>query len=327
MLVSKRTMLFLGNYQGNIMFIPGIQQPAVHIAVLVATKNRNDLLRHRSLPSILNQSLVPDTVVLVEDDRFLRPSVSQLLFEELFPHGHYLTNQRTPGAAGAWNTGLDFLLRNASCDVHNVWVAILDDDDYWEPSHLSVCAGKISASQDMVVSGLIRVEDVDDDVVHQSIPARLTADALLVGNPHIQGSNLFVRLSSILQAGLFDEQLSSCTDRDLCLRLCNIDTQVVSTGIHTVRHYAEAGRPRLSSPASKEKHQGLERFYQKYGPLMNAAQQEAFLDRAYRLFDWRFENEGPISVQMPEREKLTPETIGFHLVLLSMYSANCPHRI
>lgn len=40
----------------------------------------------------------------------------------------------------------------------------------------------------------------------------------LVGNPRIQGSNLFVRLDQLCAAGCFDEALSSCTDRDLCLR-------------------------------------------------------------------------------------------------------------
>lgn len=48
--------------------------------------------------------------------------------------------------------------------------------------------------------------------------AQLHAGPFLVGNPHVQGSNLFLRLGSLLEAGSFDEALQSCTDRDLCIR-------------------------------------------------------------------------------------------------------------
>ena len=34
----------------------------------------------------------------------------------------------------------------------------------------------------------------------------------LKGNPHIQGSNTFIKFSTLLKAGAFDENLTSSTD-------------------------------------------------------------------------------------------------------------------
>ena len=53
-------------------------------------------------------------------------------------------------------------------------------------------------------------------------PARLDVTDLLVRNPHIQGSNLFVRFRRLLEVGGFDEALASTTDRDICIRLADM---------------------------------------------------------------------------------------------------------
>src|SRR5438477_8694013 len=69
-------------------------------------------------------------------------------------------------------------------------------------------------------------------------PPKSVSIAALVGNPHIQGSNLFVRLNALLEAGAFDESLASTTDRDLCIRLADLGWAPLASP--TVRHHAEA---------------------------------------------------------------------------------------
>lgn len=79
----------------------------------------------------------------------------------------------------------------------------------------------------------------------------LDAGELLVRNPHIQGSNLFVRLAKILDAGGFGEALVRTTDRDACIRLADLGTvRYGKLSDYLVHHYAEDDRPRLSSPAA-----------------------------------------------------------------------------
>ena len=98
------------------------------------------------------------------------------------------------------------------------------------------------------MSGLVR---------HQSrgagksrpVPDRLTVDDFLVTNPNVQGSNLFVRLSRIQEAGGFDEELPSTTDRDLCIRLLRlpgIRYEVLRN--HLVHHKTPPGIQAASPP-------------------------------------------------------------------------------
>lgn len=195
----------------------------------------------------------------------------------------YLENYRTPGASGAWNTALSELQDIAP----DVFVAILDDDDSWEPDYLGLCEqAALKSDLDMVVAGIIRHETADVYLERQSIPDRLDADSLLVRNPHIQGSNLFVRLRRLLEAGGFDESLVSTTDRDICIRLADLGTVRFGTvDSHLVHHYADFNRMRLSTPGGEAKCEGLRRFFAKYRGRMSDEQRKAFLERSRRLFD------------------------------------------
>ena len=80
-------------------------------------------------------------------------------------------------------------------------------------------------------------------------------------NPHIQGSNLFVLLRRLLEAGGFDESLTSTTDRDICIRLADLGS-IRYGGLreNLVHHYADDDRPRLSTPGSDAKRAGLTYF-------------------------------------------------------------------
>lgn len=92
----------------------------------------------------------------------------------------------------------------------------------------------------------------------------------------------------LLKAGLFDEALPSTTDRDLCIRICDVlsdeSNAFVSTCQHTVVHYADQNRLRVSTPGSEAKVQGLTRFFLKHGARMTDEERDAFKSRARELF-------------------------------------------
>ncbi len=114
----------------------------------------------------------------------------------------------------------------------------------------------------------------------------MDVDELLVRNPHIQGSNLFVRLEKMLKAGGFDESLVSTTDRDVCIRLADLGTvRYGELSDYLVHHHAKYDKPRLSSRGSEAKCAGLTRFYRKYRGRMTIGQREGFLRRSRDLFD------------------------------------------
>lgn len=96
------------------------------IGVVIATRNRPNLVR-RALASVIAQDYPgPLRVVVVFDDTMPDWTLSG--------SGHrpvlVLENWRTSGLAGARNTGI---LAAADCD----WVALCDDDDTWAPGKLT----------------------------------------------------------------------------------------------------------------------------------------------------------------------------------------------
>lgn len=282
------------------------------VVALLATRGRFDLLALRALPSILAQSRPPDRILVVVDQ-----SPSDLPDDVLADHARQLRalcrgrvrltvmrNRRTPArASGAWNTGLDQLHRDIR-QPDLVFVAVLDDDDAWEPDHLECCfSAALAGDLNMVASGLIRHETAGDPGHRHSIPSKLDARELFVRGQHIQGSNLFVRLDLLLLAGGFDERLPSCTDRDLCLRLVALEElRFGSTDRHTVRHYADPRPDRLSTPVSPAKLEGLTRIFRKHGLRFDAATRTEAEARAAERFGWT------PPIQLPVLVPIAPST-------------------
>lgn len=270
--------------------------PRLKIAVLIATSGRQELLAARSLPSVRNQTRQPDTVVLVDDSQAegRRDGECARMLSALWPDDGVdtatiaLRNRRTQkSASGAWNSGLDELCRRYGDDAGSWFVAVLDDDDAWSPEYLAECEqAAIAQEADMVISGIIRHQDADDVGRLQAIPAGLTAAEIFVKNPHIQGSNLFVRLARLLEVGGFDENLLSCTDRDLCIRLARLQGFVThSLASHGVHHYADLRLDRLTLDR-ETKGKGLRRFFEKHAGDFAGQLQAEFLRVAQERFSF-----------------------------------------
>ena len=266
-------------------------RPAQSIAVVIATRGRLAMLSQRSLPSVANQTRRPDFLVVADDSRTeARQANAQLITSFSLPACKvaYIENQRTEGASGAWNTALQLLAARVD-DPERVFVAVLDDDDSWHPSYLEGCAAAVrDGDLDMVAADLRRFESRHETPIVESAPEQLLTGDFLAGNPGIQGSNLFVRLSVLLAAGAFDEALPSSTDRDLCIRIADLGSvRYRRLPMALVDHFAEPDRERLSTRGSTSKLEGLTAFWRKYVGRMTVDQRRAFSARAGALFDWQ----------------------------------------
>ena len=115
------------------------------IGVIVATCDRPFLLSSRSIPSILNQSVCPDYIIIVDDSRDnSNKSKNESYIQSLQELGVPVTlicNRRTRGASGAWNTGIDWVFEQTVAP-ENTFIAILDDDDSWNSKYLEKCLKK-----------------------------------------------------------------------------------------------------------------------------------------------------------------------------------------
>lgn len=268
------------------------------IIALVATKNRPDLLLERAIRSISQQHRVPDLVVLIDDSDkehyFEKNKFAIQFLEKNSIPVKYLLNNRTKGASGAWNTGIDWIANNYK-NADSTFLAILDDDDEWLPEYIESNLNILKSSKiDWIACAFNRIENISSSLI-QTPPDNVESGMFLVGNPGIQGSNFFIRLNILLMAGCFDEALESCTDRDLCIRICDLR---IANYVHNpkvlMNHYAESDRDRLSNSTSPSKYNGLNSFWLKYYSRMQSIQRNNFCLRAKKLFNWKPEDTPPI---------------------------------
>ena len=161
------------------------------VAPLVATAKRRELLRRRALPSISAQSRPPDIAIVVDDsgDNSAVAETEKIVREWSLPgiKTSSLKNPPTRGASGAWNSGLDHLLRMCRA-AEQVFVPILDDDDCWDPRHLESCLALAEhRSLDMVAAPFQRIEEQSGSILVEPSES-LRVGSFLVGIPGIQAS-------------------------------------------------------------------------------------------------------------------------------------------
>jgi hypothetical protein len=282
----------------------------VPVVVIIATRpGRERLLLERALPSVFHQEQANPALVLVVEDRqgsgpTLSGQVEQVRREILssrwgipaseVPDGLFptvvLLNRRTRGMSGtgAWNTAADEArLRTRG----GAFLAFLDDDDAWMPGYLSHCLsaarGELGVPRTaLVLSGLLRLEG--GRALPQIPPVHPQQSDFFVGNPGVQGSNLFIAQEVFDAVGGFDETMPSTTDRDLMIRVLDWleggSWRLAHVDRCLVLHHAHEGERVTTNPEAKRR--GLERFYARHSHRMSAEVLERSLDRARTLFGY-----------------------------------------
>lgn len=253
--------------------------------VIIPTKNRPEKLK-KALKSVKNQTLLPDEVIVVyEEDDQSKERIFQVVSDfQTALTIKLLVNKNTKSLSGAVNTALKHAA-NKVINQEKTYICFLDDDDWWDRRYLqnNLCyADEVNA--DWIISGLIRYDETCPHGLCQKIPESITIESFLVSNPNIQGSNLFVNLSSLISINGFDENLQSTTDRDVCIRLLDAGVSYAILKNHLVHHDGFSREDRLSYPGSTKKTQGTVHFYSKYKNRMNSEQIGLFKERAQKLF-------------------------------------------
>jgi len=263
---------------------------ACQIVALIATSNdRNSLLFNRALPSVFRQTRRPDAIVVVDDNDEERVSCEIAKRIELcrgrFPNIFYVRNSRTRhmSGTGAWNTGISFVAKEFG---EESYVGILDDDDEWLDSHLSVCSSLICGKSGDAANAVFAWLRRDDCRLDLKFSARhMRPESFLAGNPGIQGSNMFFRIGALTRINGFDESLASCTDRDLMTRfLLEFGSRSVRiVNQVTVLHHSGPGTVTSDGKAKKL---GLDLFYKKHLGKFDSETLGSSLSRAERLFSY-----------------------------------------
>ena len=160
------------------------------IAVIISTTGRRSLI-DRAVPSVICQSRPPNILYIVADSKEDLPTRNVSDFKGVNFPVKCLINIREKNLSGAMNTAFSQVLVDGF-DPSKTFIAILDDDDWWEPDYLNSCyTSAVQNDSDWVVTGIIRHECDSDAGNYLTIPEAISEKSFLVGNPHIQGSNLF----------------------------------------------------------------------------------------------------------------------------------------
>ena len=268
-------------------------QVLFQIGVLIATSfQRTGLLFGRSLASVLNQTYPPDFIVIIDDNQNenefeeILEKTARLNRQNIFCIRNFKTKHHS--GAGAWNSGIDFLREKFDC-LDTGYIAILDDDDKWDSTYLEKCADQIKTggteNTSAVFAGMVRL-DKNGEIKPDLNKTCITVENFLAGNPGIQGSNMFFNMKSLLNAGGFDENLKSCTDRDLLIRFLkqNSIDSIALINETLVYHYAHNSNTVTNNPLYKQA--GLDSFFSKYIHLFTAQTLEQSLYRAEKYFSY-----------------------------------------
>lgn len=199
------------------------------VSVVMATRNRPQLLR-RAVASVFAQETVqPIEVVLVYDGT----DIDELTDLDRGPHTlRAVNNSRTPGLAGARNTGI----LEATADL----VAFCDDDDEWKPTKLAAQLPLFDDEKVVLAATGIEIHSAGGTHARLS-PASVTLDDLLRSRiTELHPSSFVVRADALRGAiGLVDEELPASygEDYDLLLRAAKAGRVVAVPEAHTIIHW------------------------------------------------------------------------------------------
>lgn len=268
-----------------------------YTVIIATSQKRSKLLVSRSLNSIYHQTKIDKSecsVIIVDDNKsdhqipIIKAQIAKLRAElKLNPKDfptNVLKNSRTRymSGTGAWNTGL---LEAYKLNPDG-FISILDDDDEYLPNHLSDCIKAIKDNTVAVFQRLIWINADGTKMDLELTREKLTVNNFFIGNPGIQGSNMFFRTKNIIDIKGFDESLPNTTDRDLMIRFLwknkteNIEI-LENVGIN---HYNHTG-PKVNNDISK-KQIGLDLFYKKYKSHFSQGEYQKSLMRAKKYFSY-----------------------------------------
>jgi hypothetical protein len=298
----------------------------MHFTVIIATsQKRTEWLIERSLSSVYNQIGIDNSnwsVYIIDDNEVetefteiqnrietLRNNL-QLKKTEFTTTVLKNTRTRFMSGTGAWNTGI--------IEAHklypNGFVSILDDDDEYLPTHLFDCTNEINKN---TVAVLQRMNWQNEDKSTMNVDLtkeKLTAENFFIGNPGVQGSNMFFRTQNLMDIDGFDETLPNTTDRDIMIRFLweNDVSQIkVLENIGIVHYNHNQSKVNNDIP---RKQQGLNLFYQKYKVHFSEEDYKKSLTRAKKYFSYnpveeRFKEQIVICMPLKNAVKSTEDAV------------------
>ncbi|MEO2068871.1 MAG: glycosyltransferase [Desulfurobacteriaceae bacterium] len=290
------------------------------IITVIPTINRPDKLK-RSVNSVLMQKYFPNEILVVyEKYKSNYQEVEKVVFDfQRFGKTKVslIPNVKTNNLSGNINTAILYIKNKykglTDRITDRIFVSILDDDDEYLPDYIQTCVNEIKKNTNIVaVFSPIKWKTKDGSWVNYIKKENLTPREFFIGNPGVQGSNMFIKFGILEKIGGFDEKLISTTDRDLMIRFLrfvesynkknNEQMYIKVLDKSLVIYHAEEEHDRLTTNKFK-KVLGLNAFYRKYRSDFSQEDFKKSLERSRKLFGYEYINrKGKIVIGMPFKD-------------------------
>jgi len=231
------------------------------VSVILRTVNRPELLKN-ALTSLANQTCPHFEVIIVNDGG---PEIADILEEfELILNIQYIHNGVSKGRTAALNVGVT--------QANGEWLCFLDDDDIFYPWFISAmlqAAGGAIKSNFYYGQHTRVLLDPDYPNAIQSLgfipPFEYDRNELLIGNK-IPINTWFVKKTTVLEIGGFDETYNTLEDYDFILRLSTrYPLVLVRNTISEYRFYLS--QQNTVSNSRNEMMVALSKIYNRYPPV------------------------------------------------------------
>jgi glycosyltransferase involved in cell wall biosynthesis len=244
------------------------------VSVVIPTFRRHDSLVLAVRSALLQGDSIRE-VLVVDDNRLPEDEgkVQALLDSIGDPRLIYLRNWGTPGGSASRNVAI----LQASAPL----LAFLDDDDQWLPGKIDAQLGAMTADIAGIDCGYVECDETWGLMLEIRGEARQRSQAdLLAGYCPTSTSLVMLRRDVALQAGLFDEGLSSFEDYDFWVRCAAFGAFTTIEGPHCI--YVQHSGYRLSV-ATDARLKGLDEFLLRWGDRIGTDCKVAALRRHWCL--------------------------------------------
>ena len=226
------------------------------ISVVIPTLNTRPQFLKETIKSIENQTYLPSEIIIINNGK------DELKIPECSLPIQQFKIMSKAGVAQARNFGV--------CVANTIYVAFLDDDDFWDLNYLKYIKTKIDYEEpDCLIANLDQFKD-EKILEYKNADGLVNQNIILVKNPGITGSSVVVKKDSFMKVGGYDPKLPPSEDKSLILEFMQNKFKIVTVPKSKAILRQHPQENRLSS--DRRMAEGIFQFYIKYKDQMSINQ-------------------------------------------------------
>lgn len=235
--------------------------PPLFSVIIPTTGDRQEML-YRAIESVLEQKFKNYEIIIVaaRNNLDLKHKIQK--------------NKKIKIISSSYNLNASEARNLGSSKSNGMWVAFLDDDDYWDKKYLEFQAQIIKSHKSDLLIGTLYKVDLSSTV--HKLSQKFSINDLYITNPGITGSNIIINRKSFDLVGGFPTSLTVSQDKALVINLLRMNftySIVTKAKAFNVEH----NLVRLTNPSFQFK--GYVEFYSYYRKFLDDSTEKLLLKK------------------------------------------------